>query len=269
MSSIASVAPKNWKELRRHEFSAIFGDMSDVESHMIESDMAENGWRGRPILIYEGQVADGWHQLNGAIKNKLLPIFEEFRGTPDEAFAECYRRNAVRRHYDTSQRAMIAAKIATRGKGPKSEKFPKSENLPTQQNVASTLSVSDKSVREAKKVVANGTPALQQAVVNGTVSVSDAAKVASEPPKVQNQAVKDVANGKAPTATKAAQAASPKPKKNGTPAYDDRIIDGLIGKLTRALDDRAGALGKCSEHTNCIAAMNSLVQRWQQWQSKK
>ncbi len=60
----------------------------------------------------------------------------------------------------------------------------------------------------------------------------------------------------------------PKTPKSGTPVYDDRIIDKLIGQLVRAFDDRGTARGKGQEHKNCIAAMNAVVERWNQWSVK-
>jgi ParB-like chromosome segregation protein Spo0J len=56
----------------------------------------------------------------------------------------------------------------------------------------------------AKKVVDHGTEILKQAMDEGTISVTDAAKVAEKPPDVQRKAVNDVKKGKARTATGAA-----------------------------------------------------------------
>lgn len=62
---------------------------------------------------------------------------------------------------------------------------------------------SSSAYRKAKEVATNGTPALQKAVVDGTVSLTDAATVAKEEPKAQNEAVKKVRAKKAKTVKEA------------------------------------------------------------------
>jgi len=54
-------------------------------------------------------------------------------------------------------------------------------------------------------------------------------------------------------------------RNNGKPAYDDRIIDKLIGQLTRAFDERGRAIGKDSGHDGCITAMSGVLKAWKAW----
>lgn len=67
--------------------------------------------------------------------------------------------------------------------------------------------MSRRTAANGKVVVEHGTEALQGAVIDGTVSVSDAAKVAKAPPEVQDKAVEAVRNGKAKSAAAAAREA--------------------------------------------------------------
>lgn len=76
---------------------------------------------------------------------------------------------------------------------------------PTNAQAAAKFDVNERAVDRAKKVVATGTPTLQEAVADETISVSDAAKVADESPAVQDEAVKKVRRGKAKTASAAAK----------------------------------------------------------------
>src|SRR5260370_29203249 len=79
----------------------------------------------------------------------------------------------------------------------------------SQSEGAAALHVSERSVRDAAKVQRDGTAALNQAVVDGTLSVSDAAKVAAESPGVQDQAVKAVQAGEASTVAEAVRTGEP------------------------------------------------------------
>jgi hypothetical protein len=84
-----------------------------------------------------------------------------------------------------------------------------------------TLNVSERSVRDAAKVQRDGTAALNQAVVDGTLSVSDAARVASESPGVQDQAVKAVQAGEASTAAEAVRTGQPREQEGEPPDRGD------------------------------------------------
>ena len=118
----------------------------------------------------------------------------------------------------------------------------------------------------AKKVVANGTETLKEAVADGTVSVADGAAVSEEPPKKQDTAIATVRKGKAKTA-KAAVARKPK---QGRVIFDDRQIEPLIGKLTRLFDQRYAAHGKKhpKHHDDCIRPMSLVLSAWKRWQKE-
>lgn len=85
--------------------------------------------------------------------------------------------NLHRRHLTESQRAMAAAKIATATHGG-DRKSDQAANLPldiphvSQAKAAELLNVSERTVRAAKAVQANGTPELIEAVDAGEVTVS-------------------------------------------------------------------------------------------------
>lgn len=89
--------------------------------------------------------------------------------------------NLKRRHLSESQRAMVAAKLATISHGG-DRRSDQAANLPVgQAQAAELLNVSERTVRAAAKVKNEGAASLVQAVERGAVSVSAAADVATLP----------------------------------------------------------------------------------------
>jgi hypothetical protein len=82
--------------------------------------------------------------------------------------------NLMRRHLDTSQRAMIAATFATMSQGqPKKER--KSANTSID-DAAELVNVSKDMVKDARTVLSGATPEIIAKVRSGEISVSKAAK---------------------------------------------------------------------------------------------
>jgi DNA-binding transcriptional regulator YdaS (Cro superfamily) len=92
-----------------------------------------------------------------------------------------------RRHLSESQRAMVAAKIATLGHG--GDRSKASIEALSQGSAGQLLNVSEASVERAKAVQRRGSPELVSAVERGRVSVSAAADVATLPKEEQRTIV--------------------------------------------------------------------------------
>ena len=78
--------------------------------------------------------------------------------------------NLKRRHLNESQRAVVAAKLATLGHGGDRSKSPIGDLK--QSEAAQLLNVGKRSVERAREVLDEGAPELVQAVEQGRVSVS-------------------------------------------------------------------------------------------------
>ncbi|KAF0124335.1 MAG: MT-A70 family protein, partial [Xanthobacteraceae bacterium] len=123
-------------------------------------------------------------------------LFDRFglaMGTVDaDPLAWVLSRNLHRRHLSESQRAMVAAKLATmtRGRPGENEQICRISS----ERAGELLNVSRRSIGAARAVRAEGVPELSAAVEAGDVSVSAAAALASLP--LSEQAV-IVARGKA------------------------------------------------------------------------
>lgn len=82
-------------------------------------------------------------------------------------------KNLTRRHLDTSQRAMVAAKLTTFSHGGDRSKGPNGTLKIAE--AAQQLNVGERSVKRARQVIDDADPALREAVEQGEVSVGHAA----------------------------------------------------------------------------------------------
>lgn len=170
--------------LEAHPAAEIFPVMSDAEFQGLVADIREHGLR-EPIVLHEGKILDGRNRYRAcqSIGTPARSIIWDQQGTT-EAFVISH--NLHRRHLNETQRAMIAARLATRKRqdtlipgGPQS--LNKLEvDIPTSSvsagEAAAMLNVHRSSVFAAKKLIAVGTPAEITAAENGELSVNTVIK---------------------------------------------------------------------------------------------
>lgn len=104
----------------------------------------------------------------------MKPRFEDYEGREPLDFVVSL--NLRRRHLSESQRAMVAAKIATLvNGGDRTEKQSANwRTAPSAEQAAQMLNVGTRSIERARTVHSHGTPGLIAAVERGEVSVSQA-----------------------------------------------------------------------------------------------
>jgi N6-adenosine-specific RNA methylase IME4/ParB-like chromosome segregation protein Spo0J len=176
-----------------HPLADIFPAMEGPAFEALVADIKEHGVR-EPLVIFEDQVVDGRNRYRAAkaagitITDKNIRYFDPQKDGAPLAFV--ISKNLQRRHLDESQRAMVAAKIATMKRG----NFSKSANLPVlavaQTAAAKLLNVSDRSVRDAVVVKDKAATELKDAVEQGHLPVSVAAKAAKLPAADQKEIAK-------------------------------------------------------------------------------
>jgi N6-adenosine-specific RNA methylase IME4 len=174
-----------------HPLAEAFPLLPESERPALAEDIKTHGVRV-PGTLYEGAILDG---RNRYLASKLAGVdmpFEEYQG--DDPIAFVISANLQRRHLDTSQRAMVAAKLANMRQGERTDLQP-SGNLPkvAQPVAAKMLKVGERSVRHATAVLEQAVPALAAAVEAGTVKVSAAAIIAGE--LLESEQVEIVARG--------------------------------------------------------------------------
>lgn len=223
-----------------HPYAEIFPLVEGPQLWELSDRIKANGLR-EPIVLLGDEILDGRRRELACIRAGIEPTYRTFGSRSTDGFDPLeyvIDTNLHRRHLGDGDRALAAARYAKAkiGNQPKRQtpqvaEFGAEDSAkinghtqsvadsqtpqlaefgadcppPTNADAAEKFDVSEDAVTRAKVVIANGTPELQQALAADIVTVSDAAKVATEPPYVQNAALEEVKKGKARSAARAAQ----------------------------------------------------------------
>jgi phage N-6-adenine-methyltransferase len=175
--------------MKAHSCAQIFPLIEGVALEELAEDIRTRGQLD-PILLFNGEILDGRNRWNACGIAGVTPITEEYEGT--DPLGEVISRNLRRRHLSESQRAMVAARIATLAnhRPAKPANWPASApSVPTQAQAAGLLNTSERETRRARVVLEHGTPELVHAVDSGRVAVSAAETIARLPRGDQPAAV--------------------------------------------------------------------------------
>jgi len=178
--------------MRHHQYASLFPQLDDAEIQKLADDIRVHGQRC-PIIVDEaGEILDGRHRSAACLIAGVTPVTETFRGDDRAKLALVISANLRRRHLTDSQRAAIAAKLATLPVGSNQHSWqgpPNDGPALSVREAAETLKVSPKSVERAKVVQRRGTPELQAAVESGQIPVSTGAEIAKLPAAEQANAI--------------------------------------------------------------------------------
>jgi ParB-like chromosome segregation protein Spo0J len=157
-----------------HPLADIFPLMTGAEFDDLVADVKAHGLL-EPIVIYRGQILDGRNRYRACEAAGVDYLTTTIIDIEFDPLSFVISRNLKRRHLNESQRAMIAARLATLRRGDNQH----SEGLPIGRS-SELLNVSERSIARAREVLDKGTPELAAAVDRGEVSVSAAAKSLAE-----------------------------------------------------------------------------------------
>lgn len=161
-----------------HPAAELFPLLDGTEFEQLIRDIEEHGQRDPIVLTPDGLLLDGRNRWRACEKLGVTPIT---RVEAAEPWAFVVSTNLHRRHLDESQRAMVAAKLARRHPGRASANT--SDDVfasPRQADAAAMLNVGHTSVQRASKVLKWGTANLQDAVDQGQITVTAAARAATQ-----------------------------------------------------------------------------------------
>jgi len=168
-----------------HPIANIFPLIDGPEFEALVKDIRDHGQR-EPITLYEGKILDGRNRYRACDAAGVDAWLETFSSPDPVAFV--ISKNIARRHLDASQRAMVAAKLATLKEG-RPGKAANLRSTPSAAEAAAMLNVSTRTVEVARVVRREGVPELQAAVESGAVSVAAAAEVSRLPEDEQRKTV--------------------------------------------------------------------------------
>src|SRR5262245_24478042 len=168
-------------ELKFHPLADIFPLMEGAEFDALVTDIKANGLI-EPIVMLDGMDLGGRKRFMACEASGVEPTFVPFLSENPLAFV--ISTNLRRRHLNESQRAMVAAKLATLKLGDNQH----SAGLPIGRS-SELLNVGERSVARAREVQERGAPELVHAVEQGAVSVSAAADIATRPLEEQQEIV--------------------------------------------------------------------------------
>jgi len=179
--------------IQPHPASEIFPMMSDEQYAEFKEDVRKHGLQSTGLL-FEGKILDGRNRYKVATELGIEMIWSELEAEDNEGFDPIeyvLTHNLHRRHLDASQRAIVAAKLATKKHGGNRKSSDQELNL-SLDSAAKQLNVSVASVKSAKKVQAKGSDEVNAAVAQGKLPVSVAAKlVTAEPDKKKQSKILD------------------------------------------------------------------------------
>jgi ParB-like nuclease domain len=139
--------------LQFHPLADIFPLVEGAEFDELVADIREHGLH-EPIVVFEDKILDGRNRYRACEAAGVEPTFTAYTG--DDPVAYVVSLNLRRRHLDESQRAMVAAKLATLRDGQRADLV---EGLPIGR-ASEMLNVGERSVARAREVQEHGTPEL-------------------------------------------------------------------------------------------------------------
>ena len=172
-----------------HPLCSIFPQMSDEEFDALRDDIEQHGQRDA-IVLWDGQILDGRHRMQACLALGIEPKFRTVEMSWEEAKAYVLSVNLTRRHLDTSQRAIIASRMATleQGRPAADEKAQIQAFSITQREAAESLNVGRATLQQAKKLERVSSPEVVEQVANGKMSLHKASKLAAAVPDKAEQA---------------------------------------------------------------------------------
>ena len=222
-----------------------------------------------PAVVYEGMLLDGNRRklaAEAAGKKFLVRDFGSRAEDGDDPLEYAYQVNRNRRANMTRQQLIDAAMKYADFKVGDHQYLGKKEGLPagkpskspkTRKEAAAKFGVTEREIDRGRAVADKGVPELLAVLADETVSLTDAASIASEPPEVQRAAVAAVVKGEVKTLAKAVAATKAPP-----PPKSSAVADGLAqwqSPLALVVTENAAGLKLAKEALmNLVALVRGL-----------
>lgn len=249
-----------------HPAANLFPGMDEDSFQALKGDIAKHGQR-ELVTLYRGKLIDGRNRV--AACEELGIDWEAGELVEDDGPIDPYEYvlsiNLHRRHLTTSQRSMIAGRMATlkHGQVGNGREVESSNGDSTIHQAASLLNVGKKSVERSKQVLDKGSKAVIDSVDAGTIPVSLAAKLVNEVDDKAEQTRLAKSGPKAIREFITPQNDYEDETQTLTATTPDALADeatSWIEQLARQIDAIADANGGRGEHhKRAMDAMNAVV----------
>jgi hypothetical protein len=127
--------------------------MTSTELDALTADVEARGQR-HAIIVYEGQVLDGWHRYQACQRLGLEPLTQPFTGDDTAARALVLSTNLHRRHLTASQRAVAVVAVAQWK--PEGRPGLGANSAPSAEFLAEQADVGTRTIEQAKVAVRAG-----------------------------------------------------------------------------------------------------------------
>jgi hypothetical protein len=272
--------------LESHPFADLFPMLDAAASDELGRDIESNGLYDA-IWLYEGKILDGRNRYRECLARDVDPKFQEYRGRDPLGFV--ISKNLHRRHLSETQRATVAAKIATARKGGQPAAGERSDSAiqpRTVKEAAKDLNVGATTVKAAKTVLKHGTAELVKLMEADEITASAAAEVAKLPKEKQAEILK---GGAAKVKLAAAEARAEKPVQTRPMPHETRggknkpaapgvggatftfgVVEQAFGHLTRAVDRMAVAYGEKDSrpHHTALENLEAVIRHLNGWHNR-
>ena len=121
--------------------------MTPEEFADLKQDILEHG-QLEPIMLFQHQILDGRHRWSVCQQLGLRCKYDTFKGSELQALEYVISLNVKRRHLNESQRAIIAADVATMRSGARTDLAPTGARSDAE--AAELFNVGERSVERAK-----------------------------------------------------------------------------------------------------------------------
>ncbi len=210
--------------MEHHPYAELFPMIGEEALQELADDIKDNGQRLPITLDQKDRIIDGRNRYKACEMAGVEPVYDKREFATDLDVAKFVASmNIQRRHLTVSERAMIAEQMANMKRGgdrpSKNDSNFDHLNLGSRNNEPSTpsisipeaakiMGVSKASVENARKTRKKGTAKVQEAVKNGDIPVSVAARIADLPAEEQDEAVES--NGRTNHRTPKPKSTKPK-----------------------------------------------------------
>lgn len=175
-----------------HPACALLPMMTQASLREMADDIAAHGQQ-QPVILYEGQLLDGRNRLMACEMAGVEPIVREFSG--DDPLRWVLSLNFHRRHLTDSQKSIVGARaeeLLAQRKAAEAVPEPEleEEEAPeppapsreirqqARETAAALVNVSPNAIARGRKLIDNAVPELVGAVARGTVTLTQASRVA-------------------------------------------------------------------------------------------